>query len=139
MEVPDGHRDGSPYRAAHDPVASAKLLADLLGVPWEAARGHFTPVYVDETLTLGFASRDRVDSHHYCFRVSDAEFNAIFDRVTATGIKYRSQPTGPEDMRINARLGGRNIYWNDANGHVWEILTISYVRPESSTVAARTS
>jgi len=42
-------------------------------------------------------------------------------------------------MRINTRLGGRNIYWNDANGHVWEILTISYVRPESSTVAARTS
>jgi hypothetical protein len=28
-------------------------------------------------------------------------------------------------MRINTRLGGRNIYWNDADGHVWEILTIS--------------
>jgi hypothetical protein len=38
-------------------------------------------------------------------------------------------------MRINTRLGERNIYWNDANGHVCEILTISYVCPESSTVA----
>ena len=95
---------------AHDPVASAKFLADLLSVPWEAARGHFTPVYVNETLTLDFAARDKFDSHHYCFRVSDGEFNAILDRVTATGIKYRSQPTGPEDMRINTRLGGRNIY-----------------------------
>jgi hypothetical protein len=38
-------------------------------------------------------------------------------------------------MRINTRLGERNIYWNDANGHVCEILTSSYVCPESSTVA----
>jgi hypothetical protein len=63
-------------RTVRDYVARGD--ADLLGMPWEAARGHFTPVYVDETLTLGFASRDRFDSHHYCFRVSDAEFNAIF-------------------------------------------------------------
>ena len=68
--------------------------------------------------------------------MSDAEFDAIFDRVTATGTNDRSQPNGPEDMRINTRLGGRNIYWNDANGHVWEILSISYARPESSTTAA---
>jgi predicted lactoylglutathione lyase len=30
-------------------------------------------------------------------------------------------------------MGGRNIYWNDADGHVWEILTVSYARPRSST------
>ena len=58
------------------------------------------------------ASRDRFDSHHYCFRVSDAELYDIFDRVTATGIKYRSQLTGG---RINTRLGER--------------LTIRYVCP----------
>ena len=69
---------------AHDPVASARFLAELLGVPWEAARGHFTPVYVNETLTLDFAARDKFDSHHYCFRVSDAEFDDIFGRITAT-------------------------------------------------------
>jgi hypothetical protein len=38
-------------------------------------------------------------------------------------------------MRINTRLGECSIYWNDANGHVCEMLTISYVCPESSTVA----
>lgn len=124
---------------AHDPVASAKLLADLLSVPWEAARGHFTPVYVNETLTLDFAGRERLESHHYCFHVSDAEFDAIFDRVKAAGIKHRSQPNGPEDMQINTRLGGRNIYWNDSNGHIWEILTISYARRESPAFAARAS
>jgi hypothetical protein len=124
---------------AHDAVASAKSLAELLGVPWVAAQGHFTPVYVNETLTLDFDRRDRFDSHHYCFRVSDAEFDAIFGRVTASGTRYRSQPNGPSDMRINTRLGGRNIYWTDANTHIWEILTVSYARPDSSPAAAPSS
>jgi len=116
---------------AHDPVASAELLARLLGVSWEAERGHFTPVYVNDALTLDFAKRDRFESHHYCFRVGEAEFDAIFGRVRASGIAHRSQPNGPDDLQINTRLGGRNIYWNDPNGHVWEILTVSYARPES--------
>ena len=116
---------------AHDPVASAELLARLLSVSWEAERGHFTPVYVNDALTLDFAKRDRFESHHYCFRVGEAEFDAIFGRVRASGIAHRSQPNGPDDLQINTRLGGRNIYWNDPNGHVWEILTVSYARPES--------
>jgi len=116
---------------AHDPVASAELLARLLGVSWEAERGHFTPVYVNDALTLDFAKRDRFESHHYCFRVGEAEFDTIFGRVRASGIAHRSQPNGPDDLQINTRLGGRNIYWNDPNGHVWEILTVSYARPES--------
>ena len=118
---------------AHDPVKSAGLLADLLGVGWETGRGHFTPVYVNEELTLDFARRDRFESHHYCFRVGDAEFDAIFARIQAAGIVHRSQPNGPDDRQINTRLGGRNVYWNDANGHVWEILTVSYARPQPAT------
>ena len=119
---------------AHDPVASAELLARLLDVSWEAERGHFTPVYVNDALTLDFARRDRFESHHYCFRVGEAEFDAIFGRVRASGIAHRSLPNGPDDLQINTRLGGRNIYWNDADGHVWEILTVSYARPQSVTV-----
>jgi catechol 2,3-dioxygenase-like lactoylglutathione lyase family enzyme len=117
---------------ARDPIASARLLAELLDVPWDAEGGHFTPVYVNETLTLDFAGHDRFDSHHYCFRVSEAEFDAIFGRLKAHGLPYRSQPNGRDDMQINRRLGGRNVYWNDPNGHVWEILTVSYARPESA-------
>ena len=33
------------------PVTSAQSLADILGVPWEQAVGHFTPVYLNGTLT----------------------------------------------------------------------------------------
>ena len=108
---------------SRNPVASARSLATLLGTPWEEARGHFTPVYVNETLTLDFAQREQFASHHYCFHVSDAEFDQIFARVQASGIKYRSSPQGPDDMALNTRLGGRNFYWTDGDGHIWEVLT----------------
>ena len=115
---------------ARDPIASAQLLARLLGVAWE--RGdHFTPVYVNEGLTLDFDKDEDFDSHHYCFRVDDEAFDAIFERLREAGIVYRSRPLGPDDMQINTRLGGRNVYWTDVNGHIWEILTVSYARPRS--------
>lgn len=116
---------------SRDPVASARSLASLLGTPWEEERGHFTPVYVNDTLTLDFAQREGFDSHHYCFHVSDAEFDQIFARVQAAGIKYRSTPRGPDDLSLNTRMGGRNFYWTDIDGHNWEVLTVSYARPQA--------
>ena len=90
---------------------------------------------MNETLTLDFLTRDQFESHHYCFHVSDEQFDAIFDRIKARGIAYRSTPTGPVDNQINTRGGGKNLYWNDADGHNWEMLTVSYARP---AVAAAT-
>ena len=113
---------------SRDPVTSAQCLADLLGVPWETERGHFTPVYVNDNLTLEFAERDQFASPHYCFRVSDPEFDGIFARVRHAGIVYRSSPRGPDDLQLNTRLGGRNFYWTDGDGHIWEVLTVSYAR-----------
>ena len=118
---------------SRDPIAPAEQLARLLDVPWERG-GHFTPVHVNDGLTLDFAKRDTFESHHYCFRVDEPQFDAIFGRVRAAGIAHRSQPNGPDDLLINTRLGGRNIYWNDTDRHVWEILTVSYARPQSLTV-----
>jgi catechol 2,3-dioxygenase-like lactoylglutathione lyase family enzyme len=116
---------------SHDRVEAAKLLAGLLDVPWEASRGDFAPVYVNETLTLDFAERPQFESHHICFHVEDAEFDAILARIRAAKITYRSRPHGDDDMKINTRLGGKNLYWKDADGHLWEILTVSYARAES--------
>jgi catechol 2,3-dioxygenase-like lactoylglutathione lyase family enzyme len=119
---------------SHDNNAGAQFLGELLGVPWE--RGdHFAPVYLNATTTLDFLTRDQFESHHYCFHVSDEDFEAIFARLKAGGIPYRSTPTGPMDMQINTRGGGKNLYWNDADGHNWEMLTVSYARP---TAAAAT-
>lgn len=123
---------------SHNRLTAAKFLASLLGVPWEESRGDFTPVYVNETLTFDFADREQFESHHFCFHVSDHEFDAIFGRIQATGIKYRSRPHGQDDMQINTRLGGKNVYWQGADGHLWEILTVSYARADSPLLTTAT-
>jgi len=111
---------------------SATLLADLLGVPCGAAReGPFFAVYINDGLTFDFIETDEpFPVEHFCFRVGDAEFDAILGRITAAGIAYRSSVRGPVDGRINTSYGGKMIYWNEPEGHQWEILTASYARQE---------
>jgi hypothetical protein len=114
-----------------DRVASARLLATLLGVAWaESGIGPFSPVYVNDGLTLDF---DQADSpypvQHYCFRVSEPEFDAILGRIRAAGIGYRSAVHGPVDMQVDTQHGGRIVYWNEPDCHQWEMLTVSYARP----------
>jgi hypothetical protein len=113
-----------------DQVVAAKTLAGLLGVPWaEKGMGPFSPVYVNDGLTLDFIQTDEpFPVHHYAFRVSDAEFDAIFARISAAGIPYRSEPHGPMNMKVNTDWGGRIVYWEEPAGHYWEILTQSYAR-----------
>ena len=112
-------------------IASAKLLAELLGVPWAAsAIGPFSPVYVNDGLTLDFIDTDEdFPVYHFCFRVTQQDFDAILGRIKAAGISYRSNVHGPVDMQINTQYGGNIVYWNEPDGHQWEILTKSYARP----------
>jgi hypothetical protein len=116
---------------SHDQVKGAELLAGLLGVAWAKEQGHFSPVFVNETLTLDFGNWEQFESHHYCFHVSDAEFDEIFGRIQAASLAYGSTPWTPDDMKVNTGQGGKNIYWRDADGHLWEVLTVSYARAES--------
>jgi catechol 2,3-dioxygenase-like lactoylglutathione lyase family enzyme len=75
------------------------------------------------TAPLDFDDRDRFESHHYAFKVSEEDFDAIFGRVQAEDIPYGSGPYSLEDRKINRRGGGRGVYFRDPNGHVLELLT----------------
>lgn len=111
-------------------AASAKLLADLLGVPWsETGVGPFCPVFVNDGLTLDFDEwSGPIPLIHYCFRVTQAEFDAILGRIKAAGISCRSNVHGPVDMQVDTGHGGSIVYWNEPDGHQWELLTVSYAR-----------
>jgi len=120
---------------SHDRRAAAELLAGILGVPWATSGvGPFSPVYVNDGLTLDFDQADApFPVQHYCFRVGEADFDDIVSRLRAHGIAYRSTPHGPVDMQINTHHGGRIVYWDQPDGHVWEVLTFSYARqPQKS-------
>ena len=112
-------------------VAAAKLLGQILDVPWaeQATVGPFSPVYVSTSLTIDFDEwTEPIPKQHYCFQVMDGEFDAILERIIAARQPYRSTPTGQDDYKINQAFGGRLVYWRDPDGHVWEILTVSYAR-----------
>jgi len=115
---------------ARDKRAAAELLAALLNVPWaESGAGPFCPVYINGGLTLDFDQAEGAfPVQHYCFRVSESEFDAILSRIRARGIEFRSTPHGPTDMQVNTQHGGRIVYWNEPDGHVWEALTVRYAR-----------
>ena len=115
---------------SRDRFAGAKLLAELLGVAWaDTGVGPFCPVFVNDGLTLDFDQAEgEFPVQHYCFRVSPGEFDAILGRIRAAGIAYRSTPLGPADGRVNTYNGGSIVYWNEPDGHVWELLTVSYAR-----------
>lgn len=110
--------------------AAAQLLAEILGVPWsETGVGPFCPVFVSDSLTLDFDQHDEAfPVMHYAFKVSDEEFDEILGRIRAKEIAYRSTPNGPMDMAVNTGYGGRIVYWSEPDGHVWEMLTVSYAR-----------
>ncbi|MEO8629148.1 MAG: VOC family protein [Betaproteobacteria bacterium] len=114
---------------SHNKVASAKMLAELLGVAWaEHGLGPFSPVFINDGLTLDFIDTDEdFPIYHFCFRVDQQAFDAILGRMQAAGIQYRSEVRGPIDMQIGAPYG--NVYWNEPDGHQWEMLTVSYARP----------
>jgi catechol 2,3-dioxygenase-like lactoylglutathione lyase family enzyme len=108
---------------ASDKEASAKFFAEIMGLDYQGSKGHFAPVRVNETLTMDFDNADVVASHHYAFKVGDEEFDAIFGRVKAKGLKYGSSPFAHENMEINDRRGGRGFYFADLDGHLLELLT----------------
>jgi len=122
---------------AKDKMASATFFAELFGLAVEP--GHFAQVRINESLTLDFADEPEPwggpgfdprtgRSHHYAFHVGEAEFEAIFGRVTARGIPYGSEPHDHANGRINTRRGGRGFYFEDPYGHLLEVMTVPETR-----------
>jgi hypothetical protein len=98
--------------------AAAKVLGELLGVRWEPSgegpapdlnqplpaglsememfrqyRAQRASVYVNDSIDFVDAGGE-VPMNHYCFSVSDSEFEAILARIKEAGLKYWSAPLG---------------------------------------------
>jgi len=108
---------------ARDKDAAAQFFARIFGLSYDGPQSHFAPVRVNEFLTMDFDNADSFDRHHYAFRVSDDEFDAIFGRIKDEGITYGNGPRSSDNMEINHRRGGRGCYFRDPEGHLLEIKT----------------
>ncbi|MEH6579273.1 MAG: VOC family protein [Amphritea sp.] len=112
--------------AAYDRETTAAFYCRIFGFENLGEFARFSVVRVNATLTLDFANKEQFDVQHYAFKVSDQEFDEIFNRIKGEKISYGSGPATLTDMQINHNYGGRGVYFCDANGHVLEILTADY-------------
>jgi len=114
---------------SHDNLASANFYCKLFGFEYLGEFSHFIVVRVNDTLCLDFDNSDKFESHHYAFKVSETEFDEIFQRLQAAHLKYGSGPSEAENMEINHNHGGRGVYFRDPSNHLLEILTVDYEIP----------
>jgi len=112
---------------AHDSQASAKFLAEMLGLSAPARWGPFVVVKTDNGTNLDFMDTDgEITSQHYAFLVEESDFDAIFERIRARKLAYLADPGQTQPNQINHRDGGRGLYFEDPNGHFLEIITRPY-------------
>ena len=112
---------------ARDKQRSARLLAELLGLPNPAPYGPFVVVETANGVSLDFADDDgTILPQHYAFLVTEEEFDQIFARIRAAGLEYWADPFHQRPGRINTNDGGRGLYWSDPDGHSLEIITRPY-------------
>jgi catechol 2,3-dioxygenase-like lactoylglutathione lyase family enzyme len=109
--------------ASRDKHASARFLADILGVEVGDEMGPFVPVTLDNSVTLDYMTQADVQPQHYAFLVSDKNFDAAFGRIQQSGLTYWADPGHQTPGEINHRWGGRGVYFQDPDGHNMEILT----------------
>ena len=110
-----------------DKEASARFLADILGLGEPARFGPFAVVELANGASLDFADdHGRPHRQHYAFLVSEEEFDQIHARIVDRGLTYWADPFHQHEGRINTNDGGRGLYWNDPDGHNLEIITVPY-------------
>jgi catechol 2,3-dioxygenase-like lactoylglutathione lyase family enzyme len=89
--------------------------------------GPFLTVGVANDVTLDYLDTDgEIAPQHYCFLVSEAEFDTIFGRIRARGLPWWADPGKDEPDEINTHDGGRGVYFDDPSGHRLEIITRPY-------------
>ncbi|HEX6997429.1 MAG TPA: VOC family protein [Gammaproteobacteria bacterium] len=112
---------------ARDALASARFLAEILGLEPPGRFGPFWIVTLSNGVTLDFQDSDEeIPIEHYAFLVSEAEFDEIFARIRERGLDFWADPAHRQPFEINHNDGGRGVYWNDPNGHYLEIITRPY-------------
>ncbi len=113
--------------SARDKKASSAFLTEILGLPAAKPFGPFLAVKLDNDVTLDFIEWDGdIETAHFAFLVSEAEFDQIFARIKARGLSYWADPFHKRAGEINRYDGGRGCYFEDPSGHNLEILTRPY-------------
>ena len=108
-----------------DKEIASQLMTRLMGWRFLGVRGSQGHVRVNETLVVRFDDKDSDQehrSHHFAFCVQEQEFDEILDRLVAEGLEYGTS-SRVKNMQWDNLNGGRRIFFNDPDGHSFELMT----------------
>ncbi|MFI7319168.1 VOC family protein [Streptomyces venezuelae] len=113
---------------ARDNRESAEFFAELLGLEISGEWGPFVAVALSNSVTLDFAAvpAGSITPQHYAFLVSEAEFEAAYEKIRDRGIEHWADPRQTLPGEFNRNDGGRGVYFLDPAGHAMELITVPY-------------
>ena len=113
--------------SSSDRSRSARFLAEILGRPAPFRFGLFEVVALDNGVSLDFASvAGSIQLQHYAFLISEADFDAVMERIRQRQLDYWADPFHHRPGEINHNDGGRGVYFLDPDGHSMEVITRPY-------------
>lgn len=111
--------------AAYDARASALWLAEILGSSEpvaDGADGDMFRIDLAHGAFVLFSSSAAPGFEHVAFRVDNARFAEVVERLRARGIAFGNDPEDPRNGRTDDPLGGAGrAYFVDPNGHLFEV------------------
>jgi hypothetical protein len=92
---------------ARDSKASAKFMAEILGLPAPRQWGPFFMVTTENGANLDYMTTDGdIVPQHYAFLTSETEFDEIFDRIQERDLPYWADPGQTQSGKINHQTAG---------------------------------
>src|SRR5690625_2392637 len=90
--------------AARDPEQAASWFREMLDLPAPRSVGRFWQVTTDNGVAFDFAAApdpDDIRRIHYAFRISEAEFDAVYARIVERGLDHWAGPRRQGPGEIN--------------------------------------
>jgi catechol 2,3-dioxygenase-like lactoylglutathione lyase family enzyme len=114
-----------------DQQKSATFLADILGLPPPRRFMGFLVVDLANDVSVDYlpAEREPIALQHLAFLVDESEFDGALARVRERTPEIWADPAKQQPGRINRHFGGRGVYFDDPDGHLFEIITTPYGDP----------
>ena len=114
-----------------DQQQSATFLTEILGLPPPRRFMGFLVVDLANDVSVDYlpAESEPIALQHLAFLVGEDEFDGALARVRERTQEIWADPGKKQPGKINHHFGGRGVYFDDPNGHLFEIITTPYGDP----------
>lgn len=110
-----------------DKHRSAEFLTSVLGLGPGRTFMHFLIINLANDVSIDLMETDEpIALQHCAFLVSDEEFDRGLEELKRRENTIWADPARSVKGEINHHFGGRGVYFEDPDGHLFELITTPY-------------